>query len=220
MDIGKKTFYLIVIIVVCAGLTPARAASFDGRNVILLPRSNDGGHPRTLDEIKKEQEDAKKKKNANGAKSPISNDNITILPNAASPAGQSAVLLPSNRDTLNNKPLTKNETALNNAYAGHLFSSICSQNYRDEVAPRSEKNLDLKLMWSDIQKSCKCLSDQVLAKIPAAELSDYVMFNYGWQPIDGSNDPEYVEYDKSGRADAISDITSNQLIRKKCGFLN
>ena len=220
MGIGTKTFYLLVIYILCAGLTPAQAAGFDGRNVILLPKSGGNGQPRTLDDIKKEQEEIKKQQKKADPKKPIENNNVVIQPGNQSPIPNSAVSLPEARGAAESKPLTKNEMALNNAYASHLFASICSQNYRDELAPRSEKNLDMKRMWADIQKSCKCLSDQVLAKVPAPELSDYVMFNYGWQPVDGSNDPEYVEYDKSGRADAISDITSNQLIRKKCGFLN
>jgi len=190
------------------------AATYDPRAVILLPKSGGNDGPRTLEDIKKQQEEAKKQKKSG-------RNNITVLPDQTPPAGgvRAPVILP-NAPVGGQKELTKNEAALSSAYAAHLYTSICSQNYRDELAPRSEKNLDMNRMWADIQASCKCLSNQILAAVPAAELSDYVMFNHGWQPPSGTQDAEYLAYDESNRSEAVSQIISNQQIRKKCGFLN
>lgn len=117
----------------------------------------------------------------------------------------------------NNQDADKN-AQLTAAYATHLFTSICAQEYREALAPKSEKNLDMKKMWSDVQASCKCLSTQVLSVVPASDFADYVMFNHGAQNF-SKPDPELAAYLKTGRSNQISDLVQNGELRKKCGFL-
>jgi len=112
-----------------------------------------------------------------------------------------------------------NAQTMTNAYASHMYSSICAQNYRESLAPKTEEGLNMQKMWADVQASCKCMSNQILSVVPATDLADYVMYNYSAQQP-GTNATEKENYYASARSNQIDALVINDQLRKKCGFIN
>ena len=186
----------------------ALADNYDPSSVILLKHNDNGGLKtiqQKIDESKQRQEQQKKNPD-NG----LNNPNI-ILPESN----------PTPTVTVTKNKTSSTDAQLTSAYASLVYMSVCSDKYRDELAPKTEKNLDTQRMWADIQTSCKCLTDQILAQVQPADLTDYVMYNYGQHnPSDDDLDDDvYSEFRSSDANKHISDMSVNPDIRAKCGFL-
>lgn len=180
----------------------AQAQTFEQGTGILLPKKK---------EAKKDE--------------PVRKPNITILNNndgpkvldkgkLAQPGGGSAIVV----NPKQNDKGGGSGQRMTDAYAAHLYTGVCSQQYRETIAPKSEKNLNMQKLWNDVQTSCKCMSQQILSVTGASELADYVMYNYSGDP---KNKPslEKENYLKSGQTEKIQNLALNGELRKKCGFL-
>lgn len=180
---------------------PGLAQNYAPGSVILL-KKNDSQGLRTPEQVIEEN---KSKTAKQAPKTSAVNKNITIV-------------RPETPQILSGGQATKQDAA-SAAYASNIYSSICAQNYRDAIAPKTEKNLNAQKLWADIQASCKCMSNEILSRAAPDELADYVMYNYGFQD-DKKPDAEYNAYFSSNKSDQISTLTINPQLRKKCGFVN
>lgn len=187
---------------------PVSAQNYDPSSVILL-KKRDENKLKTPEQILKEQQ----RGNARNKTLP-GNNNITVVPDN----GALMVSPSTGQGAAGQQPDQKTQ-AMNAAYASHLYTGICSQEYRSRAAPKTEKNLNAQKMWTDIQASCKCLSTEILRQVPPDSLLDYVMFNYGYQDERKPN-PQMNQFSQTPQSAAIGSLTANQALRAKCGFLN
>ncbi|PZP53159.1 MAG: hypothetical protein DI586_11335 [Micavibrio aeruginosavorus] len=204
----KYPLGFIILFLLCLS-SPVQAQIYEPGTGILLPK-------RQRDKQAEENE-KKQKRNAPIQRLNNNNNDTTIVK-------KGAIIQPNRQGPLVIQPdntMNKSNDALKltNAYAAHLYTSVCSQEYRDSLVSFTEQNLDRRKMWADIQVSCKCLTNEIISVIPATELSDYVMYTRGAQASE-QMDPNTASYYASGKANQIMQLSSNQLVRKKCGFLN
>ena len=195
----KTIIFILLLFISCEA---ARAEIYEPGRGILLPKRERGDNNRknTIQSLPQPN------------KAPaVVNKNGIVLPKTNS--GQNPVIIqPQNRRT------DDAAQKLTSAYASHLYTSVCAQDYRDSLAPLSEPNINRQKMWTDIQASCKCLSSELLSVVPAPDLADYVMYNYGAPSAqDNAQSSAYYSSQKSERIDLMS---ANAQLRKKCGFLN
>jgi hypothetical protein len=194
----KHQIGVLFLAIVLAVGSQALAQSYDPSSVILL-KKRDETKLKTPEQALQEQEKAKK------------GNNITVAPKTG------ALVVNPNLGAQAKAPDDKVQQ-MNAAYASHLYSGICADDYRMRIAPKTEKNLNNQQMWADIQASCKCLSSEILKQVPPEALSDYVMFTYGHQDSKKA-DPQVDAFYKTPQKDAIVNIASNPAIQTKCGFL-
>lgn len=191
----------ILILSFCTSVLPVHAETYEPGRGILLPKRN---QDKPIDiSPNKDQTIMKVKRNQSG---PAIIDKGILAPQGRGPL---VVQLSQKTDGTAQK--------LTSAYASHVYSSFCSQEYRDRMVTKTEKNINRKKMMGDIQASCKCLANEILSVVPAGDLADYVMYNYGDQSTEDS--PESAAYFSSPKSDRISQLSLNAQARAKCGFL-
>lgn len=205
MAIQKYLIGILAFSIILTGSALTQAQNYDPSSVILL-KKRDEGKLKTPEQVLEEQ-----KKSQEKPKTLPSNNNITAVPNSGS--------LVVNPGLGQGNQTDQKTQQMNAAYASHLYTGICSQEYRNRAAPKTEKNLNTQKMWSDIQASCKCLSTEILAQVPPDSLLDYVMFNYGYQD-DKKPNPQMAQFNQTPQSSTIGTLTANQALRTKCGFLN
>ncbi len=200
----KKTTLIVLLFLIWG--SPAMAEIYEPGTGILLPKRK---QDKQNEENQKRNQPVQKLNNRN-SDTKIVKDGAVVQPNQSAPL----IVQPSRSNNTSD-----NAQKLTNAYAAHLYTGVCSQEYRDSLAAFTEPNLDRRKMWADIQASCKCLTNEIMTEVPATDLADYVMYTQGAQK-DTQLAPEVASYYTSGKSGQIQQLSLNGQIRKKCGFLN
>ncbi len=201
----KYPLGFVILFLLCLSV-PVQAEIYEPGTGILLPKRKQD----------KEQEKSQnrnqpvQKLNNRNSDTKIVKDGAVVQPNQSAPL----IVQPSRSNNISD-----NAQKLTNAYAAHLYTGVCSQEYRDSLAAFTEPNLNRRKMWADIQTSCKCLTNEIMTVVPATDLADYVMYTQGAQNA-SQLAPEVASYYTSGKSGQIQQLTLNGQIRKKCGFLN
>lgn len=118
--------------------------------------------------------------------------------------------------------MTKAEQAANEkmaeAYSHHLFISMCAQNYRNEFPVNTLSSADKAQVNAHTQGACECLYDRVSKDTEPDEVTNYVMYTYGPQSVNGKPDPEALQYYGSKEVQKIGVFWRDKPLLKKCGF--
>jgi hypothetical protein len=175
--------------------------------------------------------------------SPRTNQNNTIPPNIKMPNAAEAPVLeplpsnpnvkvpkaPNNSATTNPKSVPNSLTApkaqINNkdqmmmlAYAKQAYIARCNDDYRMTLRGAGLKRTEEGKYWQKIQSPCDCLATEVLSQVQAADLIDFMMFQYGEQNFE-VKDKAREAFSVSHVNQQIFQLGQNPQIRKKCGFI-
>ncbi len=135
---------------------------------------------------------------------------------AALVAGLLVSGFPSYAQQMTSAERDKNEKVAE-AYAHHLFTSMCAQNYRNEFPVSTLNAADKAQLNNHTKGACDCMYDRINDDVEAPDIADYVMYTYGPHPPTGI-DPEALQYYGSERVKKIGILWSDKPLLKKCGF--
>jgi hypothetical protein len=105
-------------------------------------------------------------------------------------------------------------------YALTLYTSLCADSYQNEFNYNRLNDAERPDLWRHIQSSCQCMGSEILGlNIDPVDLTNFVMYSYGWRDADKS-DPQLAAWFGTSAAQVIGQVNRNPALRKKCGFLN
>lgn len=103
------------------------------------------------------------------------------------------------------------------AYAQHLFVSMCANNYRGEFPVSTLSAADKAQLNAHTEGACECFYDRVEKVTEPSEVTDYVMYVYGVHPT-GGVDPDAMAYFSAKQPHKIGELWQDKSLTKKCGF--
>lgn len=122
-----------------------------------------------------------------------------------------AIAVERNRDVEENKKISA-------AYSQHLFTSMCSKDYRREFPIHTMDAAGRKFVNDYTLKACSCFFDRLSKDVEASDITDYVMFTYSTNPDPDKVEPEALKYFNSERIKKIGMLWDDKGLKKKCGF--
>lgn len=109
---------------------------------------------------------------------------------------------------------------LSKVYAEHIYTSMCSQSYKGQFATGKLSGVQASQLNSHTGEACKCLYGEIEKKVPATDITDYVMYVHGSKPSRDKETKGAMSYNNSAKIKIIGEIMSDKAVRKKCGFIN
>lgn len=108
---------------------------------------------------------------------------------------------------------------IGDAYAVHLYTSVCVQNYQYRFPLFRMKGEQRAQFYKLAPKACRCMAEEALKVGSGANLVDYVMYFYGQKPSLDQFSPEAKAYMTTEGYLAVGDVENDPGVLKKCGFI-
>lgn len=107
---------------------------------------------------------------------------------------------------------------ISDAYAAHLYSSICVREHQYQF-PLRKMAAEKKMQFFELaQKACKCMAEEMIKASSGPNLVDFVMYFYGKKPTPDHFSPEAKAYLSTNLYLEIADVQEDPAVLKKCGF--
>ena len=112
------------------------------------------------------------------------------------------------------------EQKLSAAYAQHLATSMCGNEYRDKF-PRDDRlgPKEKAQFTSHVTSACKCVYDNMASKVSSIQITDYIMYTQSAYENPSKPNREYMGYLSSSDFTVANGAYRGDEIRKKCGFV-
>lgn len=112
------------------------------------------------------------------------------------------------------------EQKLSKAYAQHLATSLCGNEYRDKFPRDDRLGPKEKVQFSThVTSACNCVYENMAAKVGTIQIVDYIMYTQSAYENPSKPNREYMGYLSSPDFTVSNSAYRGDEIRKKCGFV-
>lgn len=107
---------------------------------------------------------------------------------------------------------------MNVAYAQHLYSSTCMDRQKSFFLPKGLTPDEQAKRNKGFQKSCDCLSGEVIKATSPNDVIDYITQTNGATLPNPSEDDKEIQVDETAEYTKIRKMSYDSDARRKCGF--